>query len=158
MAIAISSQSSQSMPLMSESSAQNASALSVSENLHSAMQAIGDEKFASALQSLNRAIIDADPFQLAECYGLRGFVRLRLEQFEQAEEDCNQSIRRRGDDPETLTWRAAARAEREDWRGAFSDLDRARHANPGQSDGNVGGQAFHFLSSLIVKRHHQHLV
>ncbi|MCP4462343.1 MAG: tetratricopeptide repeat protein [Planctomycetaceae bacterium] len=133
MANATSFQPSQSTFPMSESSAQDASTLSVSENLHLAMQAIKGEEFSKALLSLNRAIIDADPFQLAECYALRGFVRLRMEQFEQAEEDCSQSIRRRGDDPETLTWRAAARAEREDWRGAFSDLDRARYADPGQS-------------------------
>lgn len=102
-------------------------------NLQTAMDAINREDFASALDALNRAVIDANQVQLAECFALRGFVRLRLEQFEHAEDDCTQSVHRRGDDPETLTWRAAARAERQNWRGAFEDLDRARRADPGQS-------------------------
>lgn len=110
-----------------------ASPVNVSEYLQEAMQSISDENYAAALQALNRAIIDADQYQLAECYALRGFVRLRMQFFEHAEDDCTQSIRRRGDDPETLTWRAAARAEREDWLGAFEDLDRARRADPGHS-------------------------
>ncbi len=105
----------------------------VSMYLQTAMDSIGREDFTSALDSLNRAIIDANQVQLAECFALRGFVRLRLEQFEHAEDDCTQSIRRRGEDPETLMWRAAARAERQDWRGAFRDLDRARLADPSQS-------------------------
>ena len=102
----------------------------VAMNLQTALDAIKREKFDTALDALNRAIIDASQFELAECYALRGFVRLRLEQFEHAEDDCSQSIRRRGDDPETLLWRAAARAERRHWRGAFEDLDRARNADP----------------------------
>ncbi len=98
-------------------------------NLQTAMDAISREDFPAALAALNRAIIDASQMQLAECYALRGFVRLRLDQFQHAEDDCTQSIRRRGNDPETLSWRAAARAERNNWRGAFEDLQAARLAD-----------------------------
>jgi len=122
------------MPSATQSHAEStASPANASDDLKAAMEAISDEDYTVALKALNRAIIDADQYQLAECYALRGFVRLRMQFFEHAEEDCTQSIRRRGDDPETLTWRAAARAEREDWLGAFEDLDRARRAAPGHS-------------------------
>lgn len=93
------------------------------------MEAIEREDYVTALATLNRAVIDAGDVQLAECFALRGFVRLKMEQFELAEDDCSQSIRRRGNDPETLSWRAAARAERGMWREAFSDLNQASLAD-----------------------------
>ena len=105
----------------------------VSMNLQMAMDAINRQDYQVALDALNRAIIDANQVQLAECFALRGFARLKLNQFEHAEDDCSQSIQRRGHDPETLTWRAAARAERQNWVGAFEDLDAAWQADPGRS-------------------------
>ncbi len=101
----------------------------VAAQLESALECIDREDYAAALTTLNRAIIDASDLQLAECFGLRGFVRLKLEQFDLAADDCTESLRRRGNDPETLSWRAAARAERGLWRDAFSDLNLAIHAD-----------------------------
>ncbi len=103
--------------------------VAVSMYLETAMEAIEREDYATALSTLNRAIVDAGDVQLAECFALRGFVRLKLEEFELAEDDCSQSIRRRGNDPETLSWRAAARAERGLWRDAFADLNLACQAD-----------------------------
>ncbi len=98
--------------------------------LQMALDAIKDKDYHQALNWLNRAIIDAAETRLGECYSLRGFVRLRLGQFEHAEDDCTQSIKRRGNDAETLAWRAAARAELMRWRLAFEDLHSARLASP----------------------------
>ncbi len=98
--------------------------------LQMALDGITAKDFHQALNWLNRAIIDADDTRLGECYSLRGFVQLRLEQWEHAEDDCTQSIKRRGNDAETLSWRAAARAELGRWRQAFEDLDAARNASP----------------------------
>ncbi len=108
--------------------------VAISMYLETAMDAIGRDDFETALTILNRAIVDAGDVQLAECFSLRGFARLKLEQFDLAEDDCSEAIRRRGNDPETLAWRAAARAELGKWREAFLDLQLASQADP-----NKGG-------------------
>ena len=120
------------------------SSVAISMYLETAMDAIGREDFDTAVATLNRAIVDAGDVQLAECYSLRGFVRLKLEQFELADDDCSEAIRRRGNDPETLAWRAAARAELGKWREAFSDLHLASLADP-----NKGGMHIRTMQSWL---------
>lgn len=93
--------------------------------LETVMDMIQREDFGSALEILNRVIVDAGDAHLAECFSLRGFVNLKLANFQQAEDDCEEAIRRQGSDPETLAWRATARAEQGKWREAFLDLDLA---------------------------------
>jgi tetratricopeptide (TPR) repeat protein len=142
-------------PLLQASSPQRArnpheppadSRAAISMYLETAMDAIRREDYETALETLNRAIVDARDVQLAECYSLRGFVRLKLEQFELAEDDCSEATRRRGNDPETLAWRAAARAELGKWRGAFSDLQMAS-----QADDNKGSVHLHTLHSWLPR-------
>jgi tetratricopeptide (TPR) repeat protein len=93
--------------------------------LETVMDMIQREDFISALEILNRVIVDAGDAHLGECFSLRGFVNLKLANYQQAEDDCDEAIRRQGNDPETLAWRATARAEQNKWRQAFLDLDLA---------------------------------
>ena len=103
------------------------------QDMEHAVKAIVDRDFSSALQYLNRAILKAKEAELGECYGLRGFVRLKLKQFEHVIDDCTQSIKRIGNDAEKLMWRAAALGELRRWREAFEDLAAASQST--KSDG-----------------------
>ena len=98
------------------------------QDMTDAVQAIVDRDFPNALQCLNRAILHAKETELGECYGLRGFVRLKLKQFEHSVDDCTQAIQRVGNDIEKLMWRAAAFGELRRWREAYDDLLIANHS------------------------------
>lgn len=113
-------------PVTPSSDEDEGSNSSTSMHIDMAMASIEREDYSAALESLNHAIVDANMTDLAECYSLRGFVHLRLEKFGLAEDDCSESIHQRGNDPETLSWRAAARGELGRWREAFADLIAAR--------------------------------
>ncbi|HMO13275.1 MAG TPA: tetratricopeptide repeat protein [Pirellulaceae bacterium] len=92
------------------------------EHIESALDSIEYKDYAAALESLNRAILNANSMDLAQCLGLRGFVNLKLRNFDEAIDDCTESIRQRGEDAETLSWRAAAYGEKNLWNLAFADL------------------------------------
>lgn len=94
--------------------------------LASGIDAIEREDFAAALSALNSAIIDADESQLAECYALRGYALLKLRQNERSEGDCTKALELGHADVEVYAWRAAARGQMLNWRGAFEDLNVAR--------------------------------
>ena len=83
---------------------------------------IGEKSFESALNSLNHALIDAETTDLGKCYSLRGYVNLKLMNFQAAIDDCSESLRLRGEHAETLAWRAAAYGELGEWHLAFRDL------------------------------------
>ncbi len=104
----------------------SAKATAAETQLASGIDAIEREDFAAALSALNSAIIDADESQLAECYGLRGYALLKLRQNERAEADCTKALELGNVDVEVYAWRAAARGQMLNWRGAFEDLNVAR--------------------------------
>jgi tetratricopeptide (TPR) repeat protein len=91
-----------------------------------AIDAITRQQFSDALNSLNRAIVDAPQAKLAEIYSLRGYAHLMLDDYRRAENDCTAAIEQRGPDSETLAWRAAARGHQNKWRSAIEDLTDAR--------------------------------
>ncbi len=95
-------------------------------HIESAIDSIGTQRFSEALNSLNRAIIDAPKSRLGEIYSLRGYAHLMLDDYRRAEADCSAAIERRGPDSETLAWRAAARGHQNKWRSALEDLIDAR--------------------------------
>jgi len=88
---------------------------------------ISENNFQSALNSLNHALVEAEATELGKCYSLRGYVQLKLGNFQQALDDCSDSIRLRGEHAETLAWRAAAYGELGQWHLAFRDLIAAQH-------------------------------
>lgn len=94
--------------------------------LSAGIEAIEREDYTAALSALNSAIIDADEKQLAECYALRAYALLRLRQNERAEADCTKALELGHGDVEVYAWRAAARGQMLNWRGAFEDLNVAR--------------------------------
>ena len=104
-------------------------------HLQSAIDSISRQQFSDALNSLNRAIVDAPQKDLAEIYSLRGYAHLMLDDFRRAEADCTTSIEKRGPDSETLAWRAAARGHQNRWRSALEDLTDAKMlANSGEEE------------------------
>lgn len=96
--------------------------LLVSEDYMSAIEA---GNFSTALDRLNKVIINASDDRLGELYGLRGYVNLKMGHYGRAESDCDEAIARYQDQPQTLAWRAAARGEQDKWRAAFDDLSAA---------------------------------
>ena len=95
-------------------------------HIDAALDSIERNDHASAIESINRALVSAEMIDLAECYSLRGFVNLQLQEYQAAIDDCCEAMRQRGEDPETLKWRAAAYGELGHWRLAFDDLTSAR--------------------------------
>lgn len=106
----------------------------VNTDLHveQAMKFIEANDFDAALLSLNRAIVDATPDRLAECFALRGYAQLKLGKFRNAETDCTEAIGRSLADSQTFAWRAAAYGEQNRWPEAFDDLAQA-HENAGDN-------------------------
>ena len=94
-------------------------------HVEEALRSVEQEDFQAALRSLNRAILDAPEDRLAECYSLRGYVYLKLEDYQRAEADCSEAISRYWPDAQTFAWRAAAHGEQDHWPLAFDDLAKA---------------------------------
>ena len=102
----------------------------VDHHLHKAMQRIEQDDFEDAIALINRAVVAASIDRHGECFALRGYCYLKLDNFERCEEDCSQALRMNWNDSQTYAWRAAARGEQNQWRLAFSDLDKAwQHAH-----------------------------
>lgn len=89
------------------------------------LDAIDEGNFPVALDLLNKAIINGSEDELGELYSLRGYVHLKLGQYDKAENDCDEAILRHHNQPQTLAWRAASRGEQDKWRAAFDDLAKA---------------------------------
>ncbi|MCH2181301.1 MAG: tetratricopeptide repeat protein [Mariniblastus sp.] len=94
-------------------------------HIDEALRSVEEEDFQAALRSLNRAVLDAPEDRLAECYSLRGYVYLKLEDYQRAEADCNEAISRYWPEAQTYAWRAAAHGEQDNWPRAFDDLATA---------------------------------
>ncbi len=94
-------------------------------HLNKAMERIENEHWEKAIRSINRAIVAAPLGRIGECYSLRAYCHLKLDDFERSEKDCSEAIRLNWSDSQTFAWRAAARGEQDKWRLAFADLDRA---------------------------------
>ncbi len=114
------------LPVAPQSSVPTDKSATADAQLAAAVDAIEREDFPAALAALNSSIIDADESQLAECYALRGYALLKLRQNERAEGDCTKALELGYGDVETYAWRAAARGQMMNWRGAFEDLNLAR--------------------------------
>ena len=99
---------------------------SIEMNLDSAHDAIERSDFTEAIHSLNRAMLNAEGLQLAQCYNLRAYAHLQNGECERAIDDSNQAIQIRGADTEVLEIRAAANGQMNQWKLAFDDLLRAR--------------------------------
>ena len=112
--------------------------LEVDLQIQRAMDYIEQANYNSALNCLNRAIIDIPPERLAECFSLRGYVHLKNLEFERAEHDCTQAIDQHWEDAQTYAWRAASRGEQNKWRKAFDDLERACELAGEQRDQYLG--------------------
>lgn len=93
--------------------------------IQKAKELIGEEEFSKSLGYLSRAIADAPPERLAECYSLRGYIYYRQGDVIRAEEECTKAINKNWEDANTYAWRAAARGEQAKWRLAFDDLQAA---------------------------------
>jgi tetratricopeptide (TPR) repeat protein len=91
------------------------------------MSRIEKGSFEGAIRSINRAIVAAPLDRLGECYSLRGYCHLRIDDFQRSEKDCSEAIRQNWNDAQTYAWRAAARGEQNRWREAFADLEKAWH-------------------------------
>lgn len=82
-------------------------------------------EYKKALAVLTELIKGATKQQQAECHGLRGYVFLQNMELEKSISECSKSIKLNSDDPQTWSWRAAARGEQNQWRLAFEDLHQA---------------------------------
>jgi tetratricopeptide (TPR) repeat protein len=82
-------------------------------------------EFDEALVVLTELIKTVTQQQRAECHGLRGYVFLQRMELEKSISECSKSIKLNPDDPQTWSWRAAARGEQNQWRLAFEDLHQA---------------------------------
>ncbi len=102
--------------------------------LDHARDSIDDGDFPDAIKFLNRAIVDAPPERLSECFSLRGYAHLKNGDFELAENDCTEAIDRHWSESQTFAWRAAARGEQDKWRSAFDDLGEACRIAGNQRD------------------------
>ena len=89
------------------------------------MSAIEAGNFSTALERINRVILKAGEDRLGDLYGLRGYMNLKMGNYERAESDCDEAISRHRDQSQTLAWRAAALGEQNKWRAAFEDLTEA---------------------------------
>ena len=114
------------------------SAREADAHLEKAMQRIEKESYEAAVRSINRAIVAAPLDRLGECYSLRGYCHLKLDAFERSDKDCSEAIRQNWNDPQTYAWRAAARGEQNQWRRAFSDLEKAWHLSSDERDRFTG--------------------
>ena len=103
-------------------------------HLEKAMRRIDKEAFEAAIRSINRAIVAAPLDRLGECYSLRGYCHLKLDDFERSEKDCTEAIRQNWNDAQTYAWRAAALGEQNQWRRAFNDLEKAWHLSDDDRD------------------------
>ena len=118
--------------------------LEIDLHLDRAARAIEEEDFQSALVFLNRAIVDAPPERLAECFSLCGYVHLKSLEFARAESDCTEAIERHSQEAQTYAWRAAARGEQNRWRDAFDDLEQACRVAGSQRE-----QYLHLMHSYL---------
>ncbi|WP_168211073.1 tetratricopeptide repeat protein [Mariniblastus fucicola] len=107
-------------------------------HLEKAMQRIEKESYEAAVRSINRAIVAAPLNRIGECYSLRGYCHLKLDDFVRSEKDCTEAIRQSWNDAQTFAWRAAARGEQNRWRHAFSDLEKAWHLSDDDRDRFTG--------------------
>ena len=107
-------------------------------HLDKAMQRIEKESYEAAVRSINRAIVAAPLDRLGECYSLRGYCHLKLDAFDRSEKDCTEAIRQNWNDAQTYAWRAAARGEKNHWRRAFSDLEKAWFLSSDERDRFTG--------------------
>ncbi len=107
-------------------------------HLEKAMQRIEKQSFEAAIRSINRAIVAAPLDRLGECYSLRGYCHLKLDDFVRSEKDCTEAISQNWNDAQTYAWRAAARGEQNHWRRAFDDLDKAWHLSEDDRDRFTG--------------------
>lgn len=103
-------------------------------HLEKAMERIEKGTFDKAVRSINRAIVVAPLARIGECYSLRGYCHLKLDDFERSEKDCTEAIQQNWSDAQTYAWRAAARGEQNRWRLAFDDLERAWKLSDGERD------------------------
>jgi tetratricopeptide (TPR) repeat protein len=108
--------------------------LEIDLQIQRAMDYIEQENYTSALNFLNRAIIDIPADRLAECFSLRGYVHLKNLDFVKAENDCTQAINQNWEEAQTYAWRAAARGEQNKWRKTFDDLEKACELAGAQRD------------------------
>lgn len=83
------------------------------------------EHLESALQAINKAILDAPESELAGCRSTRGYIYLSLNDFDRAEDDCSAAFEQDPQDIEALVWRGCARAGRRRWLAAIIDLTEA---------------------------------
>ena len=118
--------------------------LEIDLHIDQALQAVEQEDFQAALRSLNRAMVDAPEDRLAECYSLRGYVYLKLEDFKRAEADCSEAISKYWSEAQTFAWRAAAHGEQDNWPSAFNDL-----ANACDNAGSKKDQYLQLMESYI---------
>ena len=100
------------------------------QHLASVKLCLRDKDYKSALASLNKAILAVPQKQLAECYGLRGYIRLHLKEFQKAEEDCTAALDLNSQGDEYYIWRGSARASLERWIESIADLRTAIETNP----------------------------
>jgi len=107
-------------------------------HLEKAMRRIEKESYEAAIRSINRAIVAAPLDRIGECYSLRGYCHLKIDDFERSEKDCSEAIRQNWNDAQTYAWRAAARGEQNHWREAFSDLEKAWHLSSDSRDRFTG--------------------
>lgn len=114
------------------------SAREAEAHLDKAMQRIEKESYEAAVRSINRAIVAAPLDRIGECYSLRGYCHLKLDAFDRSDKDCSEAIRQNWNDPQTYAWRAAARGEQNQWRRAFSDLEKAWHLSSEDRDRFTG--------------------
>ena len=94
------------------------------------IEAIADEDYDDALTSLSQALINAPDDELFQCYSMRGYVYLCLEEFDRAIDDCTAAIDCDASDGETFTWRASAYAGLGQWRQAIEDYTKAIQVSP----------------------------
>jgi tetratricopeptide (TPR) repeat protein len=107
---------------------------SIEMNLDSAHDAIERNDYTEAIHSLNRAMLNAEGLQLAQCYSLRAYAHLQNGQCERAIDDCDQAIMIRGAESDTLECRAAARGQLNQWKLAFDDLMRVKQFDQPQKE------------------------
>ena len=107
-------------------------------HLAKAMRRIEKESYEAAIRSINRAIVAAPLDRIGECYSLRGYCHLKLDDFVRSEKDCSEAISQNWNDAQTYAWRAAARGEQNHWRRAFNDLDKAWHLSDDDRDRFTG--------------------
>lgn len=102
------------------------------------------EHLNRALDSVNRAILDAPEEEVAVCYSTRGFIHLSLGDFARAEDDCSAAVERDASDIEALVWRGCARAGQGTWVAAIQDLtDAIGHA------GERAGEFIHTRDGIV---------